>query len=279
MRNRYIIWGIYLMAALLFSSSLFAQTIYYSPSSGGGRTKEALAAAAADPRPATYDKHDLSGIWYGGKNPRVFSRTPPPFTPEGKKRFDANKPSFGPRAVIPALGNDPIGRCDPLGFPRNLWVAGRSFEIVQSPSKYIQTFEWTRAFREIWTGKQRIPEDPDPRWYGWAVGHWDGDTFVVDSKGYDDKTWVDDLGYPHSENMALQERWNRVDYETLELVMTLTDPEIYTKPWVSAKQTYKLQLPKETTIMGEDFCVPSENEFFNENVRNLAGTGTAHPTK
>jgi hypothetical protein len=79
--------------------------------------------------------------------------------------------------------------------------------------------------------------------------------------------------------MVLQERWNRVDYDTLELVMTLTDPEIYTNPWVSAKQTYKLQLPKELTIMGEDFCVPSENEFFNENVRNLAGTGNKNPKK
>src|SRR5437899_12543934 len=119
MRNRYLILGIYLMAALVFSSSAFAQ-LYYSPSSGGGRTKAADAAAKADPRPATYDKHDLSGIWYGGKNPRVFSRTPPPFTPEGKKLFDANKPSFGPRAVITALVNDPIGRCDHRGFPRNL---------------------------------------------------------------------------------------------------------------------------------------------------------------
>src|SRR6476620_7200728 len=120
MRNRYLILGISLIGTLLFSSSAFAQ-VYYSQSSGGGRTKEALDAAKADPRPATYDKHDLSGIWYGGGNRRVFSPTPPPFTPEGKKRFDANKPSFGPRAVIPALGNDPIGRCDPLGFPRNLW--------------------------------------------------------------------------------------------------------------------------------------------------------------
>ena len=58
---------------------------------------------------------------------------------------------------------------------------------------------------------------------------------------------------------------------------TLTDPEIYTEPWISAKQTFKLQLPKDLTIMGEDLCVPSETEAFNERVRNMAGTGSSQP--
>ena len=102
------------------------------------------------------------------------------------------------RQVLPALGNDPMGRCDPLGYPRNLWVASRAFEIVQTPSKMMQMFEWSRAYREIWTGKQRIPEDPDPRWYGWAAGRWEGDSFVIDSTGYNEKSWIDDPGYPRS---------------------------------------------------------------------------------
>ena len=272
MRFRYLV-AVTSILATISSSRVYAQ-IYYSPSSQGKRTTAANAAAKAAPRPAAFDKHDLSGIWYG-RNPRVFSPKAPPMTPEGQARFNANKPSFGPRQVVPALGNDPMGRCDPLGYPRNLWVASRAFEFVQSPSKMIQMFEWARSYREIWTGPQRIPEDPDPRWYGWAVGRWEGDTFVIDSTGYNEKTWIDDLGYPHSENMRLQERWQRVDYETLELNMTLTDPEIYTQTWVSAKQTFKLQLPNDLTIMGEEFCVPSETEAFNERVRNLAGTGTS----
>ena len=74
--------------------------------------------------------------------------------------------------------------------------------------------------------------------------------------------------------MTLQERWRRVDYETLELTMTLKDPEYYTAPWVSAKpQIFKLQLPVDRTIIGEEFCVPSEEQAFNENVRNMAGAG------
>ena len=273
MKNHYVFASI--VAAFVWSSAAYSQ-VYYSPSSQGKRTKAADAAAKAAPRPATFDKHDLSGVWYG-RNPRVFSPKAPPFTPEGQARFNANKPSFGPRAVIPALGNDPMGRCDPLGYPRNLWVASRAFEIVQSPSKMIQMFEWSRSYREVWTGAQKIPEEPDPRWYGWSVGRWDGDTFVIDSTGYNEKTWIDDIGDPHSENMRLQERWRRVDYETLELNMTLTDPEIYTEPWVASKETFKLQLPNELTIMSEEFCVPSETEAFNEKVRDLAGTGKSHP--
>src|SRR5262245_53567634 len=113
MRDRYIRFVFFLIAVSLFSSSAFAQ-IYLAPSSNGGRTKDALAAAAAAPRPATYDKHDFNGVWYG-MNPRVYARQAPPMTPRGQQMFNANKPSRGPRAVVPALGNDPQGICDRLG--------------------------------------------------------------------------------------------------------------------------------------------------------------------
>ena len=128
-------------------------------------------------------------------------------TPAGKKVFDTYKPSSGPRAVIPALGNDPMGRCDPLGYPRNMYVNGRAFEFIQTPRKILQSFDWTHNYREIWTNNITLPEDPDPRWYGWAVGKWEGDTFVITSKGYNHKNWLDNVGDPQSESMTLEERW------------------------------------------------------------------------
>jgi hypothetical protein len=235
-----------------------------------------MEAAKAAPRPATFDRRDLSGIWYGRGNSLLMGNPVPPFTPQGQEMYNANKPSYGPRAVMPAFGNDPHGRCDPLGYPGNLWRNNRSFEIIQTPGKMIQTFEWGHAFREVWTDNKKIPEYPDPRWYGWAVARWEGDTFVIDSTGYNPKTWIDQLGYPHSEEMRLQERWRRVDYETLEITMTLTDPVTYTKPWVSAKpMIYKLQLPKDLTVLEEVFCVPSEEQSFNEAIRNPAGAGVS----
>jgi len=171
------------------------------------------------------------------------------------------------------LGNDPLGHCDPLGYPRNLWANDRPFEMIQTPGKIVQLFEWGHTSREIWTDGRKLPEDPDPRWYGWAVGHWEGDTLVVDSTGYDERTWLDNLGYPHSEGMHLQERFHHPDAMTLEITMTLDDPKAYTKPWAGGKEMYHLQLPKGLTVLEEAYCVPSEEESFNQGVRDPAGKG------
>ena len=153
-------------------------------------------------------------------------------------------------------------------------VLGRAFEFIQTPRKILQSFDWTHNYREVWTNNITLPEDPDSRWYGWAVGKWQGDTLVITSKGYNPKNWLDNFGHPQSENMTMEGRWTRTAYDTLELTMKINDPDYYKGPWVSAKpQVYKLQLPVDRSIIGEEFCVPSEEEAFNENVRNLAGTG------
>src|SRR5262245_40944555 len=113
MRVRYINFIALIIAILVLPASSLLLS-YLAPSSTGGRTKDAPAAAAAAPKPATYDKHDFNGVWYG-MNPRVYARQAPPMTPRGQQMFNANKPSRGPRAVVPALGNDPQGICDRLG--------------------------------------------------------------------------------------------------------------------------------------------------------------------
>jgi hypothetical protein len=275
MRHRFMSFVLGLMAVWVFSSIALAQEPLPAPSSQGKRAPAAAAAekAARAAMPTTYDKRDFSGIWYG-RNNLLMGNKVPPMTPAGKAVFDTYRPSEGPRAVPPALGNDPMGRCDPLGFPRNLYVNNRSFEFIQSPSKLFQAFEWTHNYREIWTNNITVPEDPDPRWYGWAVGKWEGDTLVINSKGFNPKNWLNDEGYPQSEKSTVQERWTRTAYDTLELMITVNDPEYYTAPWVSAKpQIFKLQLPKDRTILEEAFCVPSEEQSFNENVRDPAGTG------
>jgi len=252
MRSRAIQIVFCLAVALLFSSIAFAQQ--------------------------QFDPHDLSGIWraaVGGNRRDVeafapgqsLTENPPPMTPEGQTRFNANKPGYGPRQVVPALGNDPEGHCDPLGYPRLLFF-GRPVEIIHIKDRVLQLFEWTRALREIWTNGQQLPQDPDPKWLGVAVGKWEGDTFIVDSAGFDDRTWLDHFGSPHSDQMRLQERYRRVDRNTLEITMTLTDPVIYSQPWVSDKLVFKLQ-PNDK--IREEFCVPSEEESFNQGVRNPAG--------
>ena len=276
MRNRFMSMALGLVTLCVFSSIALAQEPLPSPSTQGIRSPAARAAEAAARAklPTTFDKHDLSGVWYG-RTSILMGNPVPAMTAAGKAVFDSYKPSSGPRGVPPALGNDPMGRCDPLGYPRNMYVNGRAFEFIQTPRKILQSFDWTHNYREIWTNNITLPEDPDPRWYGWAVGKWEGDTFVITSKAYNPKNWLDNLGHPQSENMTMEERWTRTGFDTLELVMKINDPDYYTAPWVSAKpQVFKLQLPVDRTTIGEEFCVPSEEEAFNENVRNLAGAGT-----
>ena len=122
-------------------------------------------------------------------------------------------------------------------------------------------------WRTIWMDGRKLPEDPDPRWYGYSVGKWDGDTLVVDSVGFDDRTWLDQVGDPYSSEMRLQERYHRVG-NTLELTMTLTDPKTYTRPWVSEKKVFNL-LPNEE--IREEICAPSVEQEFNRRTRDPAG--------
>ncbi len=178
MRNR-LIHSIVLLAAISGFPLLAQQA-------GGQRGQRGANAAPSQP----HDPRDLSGIWVRRGGVFSMSNTPPPFTPEGKKRFDANKPSYGPRAIPPALGNDPMGNCDPLGIPRLLLLENNpgDFEFIQVPGKVLQIFDRHHVYRMIWTDGRQLPKDPDPRLLGWSVGRWDGDIFVVESLGFDQRT-------------------------------------------------------------------------------------------
>ena len=94
-----------------------------------------------------------------------------------------------------------------MGVTRAL-IFPHPIEFIVLPDRVIQHFSWGDGIRPIWTDGRKLPEDPDqPRWWGYSVGHWEGDTFVVDSTGQDERTWIDHFGYPHSEQMHLEERY------------------------------------------------------------------------
>jgi len=123
--------------------------------------------------------------------------------------------------------------------------------------------QYQRVWREIWMDGRDLPKNIDTRggassrWYGYSVGHWDGDyTFVVDTVGLDDRTWLDKAGHPHSVDMRVQERYTRVDQNTLQMTVTIDDPKMYTKPFeVLTNITFKW-IPKQE--LDEQLCVPSE---------------------
>ena len=226
------------------------------------------------PRTGTLKPRDLTGVWMRVRGATNMTREADDLlTPAGRRLFEANKPSFGPRAVPPVRGNDPLGKCDPLGLTRNLFteIAARGLEFVQLPDRVVEFFEYAHQYRTIWTDGRALPKDPDPRWMGYSVGRWDGDAFLVDSIALDDRVWADMWGHPISSKARITERYRRPALDTLELQMTITDPDLYTKPWTSDVKVHRLQVEKAMDERLETFCVPSEEEDFNKAIRDPAG--------
>jgi len=226
------------------------------------------------PRTGALKPRDLTGVWMRVRGATNMTREADDMlTPAGRRLFEANKPSFGPRAVPPVRGNDPLGKCDPLGLTRNLFteIAARGLEFVQLPDRVVEFFEYAHQYRTVWTDGRALPKDPDPRWMGYSVGRWDGDAFVVDSIALDDRVWADMWGHPISSKARITERYRRPAFDTLELQMTITDPDLYTKPWTSDVKVHRLQVEKAMDERLETFCVPSEEEDFNKAIRDPAG--------
>jgi hypothetical protein len=255
-----------------------------------------------------FDAHDFSGVWMtvrvGGGGIRNRVNTPWPMTPWAEARYDAAKPGLGPRGR--PLGNDPIMTCDPVGYPRiaqyelgpvlgqgqsqteeRNHAAGKSgqeqaegasqqsvtgaypMEFVQTKDRLIEFFDYFYVHRTIWLDGRKLPDDPEPTWYGHSVGHWEGNTLVVETVGFNDQSWLDSDGHPHSDQMRIEERFQRVDHDTIEARMTFTDPKAYTAPLVSRVTTWKLT-PKR--IMREDLCAPSDELRYKEEVREPAAS-------
>jgi hypothetical protein len=134
-------------------------------------------------------------------------------------------------------------------------------------------FSWFNTRRAIWTDGRKLPDDPEARFYGYSIGRWEGNTFVVDSNGFDDRVWLDADGHPVSQDARLEERYRRVDHDTIKFDLTLTDPKAYTHPWVAKGLTANLMTHglDPTVEMREDVCVPSVEAKYKEEIREPAG--------
>ena len=209
---------------------------------------------------------DVSGVWLGGPAP-VLEPTAP-MTARGEALYAAAKPIWGARAVSVAESDDPLVTCDPLGFPRSVLHETRGMEFVQAPDKVVQLLQYQRVFREIWTDGRSLPTDvggtspqsPDPKRYGYSIGRWADDfTFVVQTTGASGTSWGSEYGHPHGLGARIEERYRRVDRDTLELVVTIDDPEMYQKPFVALRE-----LRTRGTELDEQLCVPSEAQRYLE---------------
>ena len=123
--------------------------------------------------------------------------------------------------------NHPTYRCMPeIGPLYTLNI----FKMLQTPSTMAQLSE-SGPYRQILTDGRELPTDPNPTWMGYSVGRWEGDTFVVSSAGFNDQTWLDYNGHPHTEALRVTERFRRKNFGEMEVQITFDDPKAYTRPW------------------------------------------------
>jgi hypothetical protein len=160
----------------------------------------------------------------------------PPMTRDAAARYaaaikarQAGKPDF-----------DTIQTCKPHGFPRILF-ASFPIEVLQEPTQVTFIHEVHHMPRMVYLDLT-LPklDDMDPNWMGLSAGHWEGDSLVVESQGFNDLTTLDAAGLPHSTEMRIAERIRKLDADTLEDLITITDPKSYTQPW-STRVTYRRQ--------------------------------------
>ncbi len=159
--------------------------------------------------------------------------------------------------------DDPEANCLPTGVPRQNPYPWR---IVQTPDLIYFLFEGNiHSYRQIFMNRNEHPADPNPTWYGDSIGHWDGDTLVIDSVGFNDKFWFDFAGHPHTEKLHVIERFTRRDLGHLDYTATIDDPGAYTKPFTM--HGHSMLLPNEDLM--EYIC--QEN---NKDVSHIVGKDT-----
>jgi hypothetical protein len=246
---------ILLPVLLLSATAAFAQwPTYPTP---GPRTKDGKIDFAAAPPKAADGKPDFSGLWEpargpGGRGGESMNGTPPlpfpiptqpgdppvaqffnigagfkdgllPFTPwaaelRAKRKADNNK-------------DNPDALCQPLGLTQ-LHMHPQPRKIVQTPRDIVVLYEANGNTRDILTDGRPLPNNsPTPWWYGYSVGHWDGDTLVVETTGFRDDVWLDVEGSPLTNTGKMTERWRRPKFGLMQIDITIEDPKAYTKPF------------------------------------------------
>jgi hypothetical protein len=226
----------FFLATILAFGGVPAQAQWLNVPAGIPKTKEGKPnlAAAAPQKPD--GKPDLSGIWSGDRE--YIGRY---VRADGVFDLAANfKPGeFPAQPWAEALsvertngGAFPPTHCLPPGIPMlDVGAAVHPLKIVQEAGLMVILYEFFGANRQVFIDGRTLASDANPTWLGYSVGRWDGDTLVVDSAGFNGKTWIDVAGHPSTDALKIAERFRRRDFGHLDLEITVDDPKAYTKPW------------------------------------------------
>ena len=235
--------------------SLAAQWTNY-PTPGMPRTPDGKPDLSA-PTPRSADgKPDLSGVWLvkNGSFYLAGDLKPEEMQPWAAALYKQRDDNF-------RRDTDGIS-CLPPGPKAGIGVGNLPMKIVQTANLVVVLYEYQTLFRQFFIDGRALPEDPNPTWMGYSVARWDGDTLVVTTAGYNDRTSLDLAGHPHTEALRMTERYHRRDVGHLEVQVTLDDPKAYTRSWT---------LPMEFALMPDEQLI----EYVCENERDkshLIGT-------
>jgi len=247
------------------------------------RTRDGKPNLSASAPRASNGKPDLSGVWQAhaaqagealrllesAPGPRTVNQIDPRVDLQTYSKYFLNvladfKPGEEPvRPEAAALlkqrgqsqGKDiPTSHCLPGGVPFSTVIA--PFKMIQTPLEIVMLLEDTNPPRQIYTDGRKVPANPEPMWMGYSVGKWEGDTLVVDSIGFNDRTWLDGFGHPHSESMHIIERFRRTNFGHMDVEVTIDDPKMYTRPFAVKFPVHLL--PDTDTL--ESVCAENERD-------------------
>jgi len=188
----------------------------------------------------------MSGVWGISGLGYSTNITSVEMLPWAQRVYEARAATYG--------HEDPASNCLPEG-PRAGLTGLEPFRIVQTP--YVSFFMYeVSPNRQIFTDGRTLPTDPTPSWMGYSVARWEGDVFVVDTTGYNDRTWLDFTGHPHSEALHVTERFRRTDFGHMQLAITYEDPKTYVKPWTI---NVAVNLMPDTDLL-EYVCLENEKD-------------------
>ena len=241
----------------------------------------ALTAAAAQAAPARA-LPNWSGVWTPvegnmfdptagrsvggeGSGPQSF-REFPPYNAEWEAKYKKEVD-----LAMSGQPRDPTAACVPPGMPR-LMTSPYPWEFVVLPDRVLILKEYQSQVRRVYTDGRKHPADPDPSYNGHSIGHWEGDTLVIDTVGMRGDTWYDRTGAQHSDKLHVVERMRKTDANTIELVLTMEDPVAFTKPWVVTRHYHR----EPTWEIMEFVCTENNRNILDANGFNtvvLAGGG------
>jgi hypothetical protein len=265
--------GVVIAVVVGISSPGFAQWLRY-PTDGIPRKADGTPNLTA-PAPRLPDgKPDLSGIWHSGNRipcSNDINRFIECGAEIGGSKLTLDLGLDSPGGTLPYQPwaatlrkqraaddsrDDPHVRCLPDTVPR-MWTLPHLTKAVHTPKLLVLLYEVNAMYRQIFIDGRPFPQDPNPAWNGYSVAHWEGDTLVVETRGFRDNLWIDMQGSPMSDAAKMTEKIRRPTFGMLEIELTVDDPKVYTKPF-TVKLTQTLEADTELV---DEFCLENEKSY------------------